>query len=133
MQHIQLMHFKPHEFTCKCGKCGLGVDSMDERLLVMLDAIRKDMGVSMRINSAVRCAEHNRAVGGSAKSEHVPENTDTGKCTAVDIHLSGSMFLYELVEELYEHGVPRIGLNQESNFIHVGLSKAHPQRVFFKY
>ncbi len=128
-----MQFFKDEEFACKCGLCELGVENMDERLLHILDTIRGQLGKPMRINSAVRCFAHNVAVGGSVGSEHVPHNTDTGKTTAVDIHIPDSTFLFVLVKLLYMHNIPRIGLNQEKNFIHIGLSKKHPQEVFFKY
>ncbi len=129
---MNLQYFTAKEFTCKCG-CGLGLANMDERLLALLDAVRQSLGRPMRINSAVRCKAHNAAVGGSSKSEHVPENSDTGKTTGVDIHVPDSAFLYELIKLLYAHSVPRMGLNQSKNFLHIGLSKKHPQHVLFKY
>ncbi len=128
-----MKHFSDHEFACKCGQCGLGIESMDPRLLAILEATREALGKPMRINSAVRCAKHNAAEGGSKGSEHVPQNTDTGKTTGVDIHIPDSAFLFALVGQLYKHAVPRIGLNQSKNFVHVGLSQDHPQHVFFKY
>ncbi len=128
-----MQYFKDEEFACKCGKCGLGVESMDARLLTLLDSVRERLQMPMRINSAVRCFTHNTAVGGSLRSEHVPQNSDTGKTTGVDIHVPNSNFLFALVKLLYAHGVPRLGLNQSKNFLHIGLSKKHPQEVFFKY
>ncbi len=130
---MALLYFCDEEFACKCGKCALGIENMDENLLRILDAVREKLGSPMRINSAVRCAAHNSAVGGSVGSEHVPQNSHTGKSTAVDIHIPDSHFLYKLIPLLYAQGVPRMGLNQAKNFIHVGLSAKHPQEVFFKY
>ncbi len=127
-----LKHFKPEEFACKCGVCGLGLAEMDPRLLAMLDEIRGIMGRPMKINSAVRCADHNAAIGATEKSEHVPQNSG-GFCTAVDIHIPDSRYMFELIKLLFEEEVPRIGYNQGWNFVHVGLSQAHPQNVFFKY
>ncbi len=130
---MALQFFTDAEFQCKCGSCGLGVKAMDPRLLHILDAVRETLGQPMRINSAVRCKVHNESVGGSQGSEHVRENTDTGLCTAVDIHIPNSQFLFALVPLLYAHGVPRLGLNQAKHFLHVGLSKKHAQQVFFDY
>ncbi len=129
---MNLKHFKPEEFACKCG-CGFGLAEMDPRLLTKLDEIRATMGRPMKINSAVRCADHNAAIGATEKSEHVPENTHSGFCTAVDIHIPDSRYLFELIKLLFEEEVPRIGYNQGRNFVHVGLSLNHPQNVFFKY
>ncbi len=130
---MSLRFFTDAEFQCKCGSCGLGVKAMDARLLRILDAVRESLGQPMRINSAVRCKAHNAAVGGSQGSEHVPENTHTGLCTAVDIHIPSSQFLFALMPLLYAHDVPRLGLNQAKHFLHVGLSSNHAQQVFFDY
>ncbi len=129
---MKLRHFTAEEFACKCG-CGLGLKDMDENLLLMLDEIRQELGRPVRINSAVRCQKHNAAVGGSAKSEHVPQNTHSGTCTGVDIHLPDSAFAFSLIKALNARHVPRLGLNQKKNFLHVGLSQKHAQHVFFSY
>ncbi len=129
---MQVKHFKAAEFACRCG-CGLGLEHMDPRLVEILDLVRAELNMPLRINSAVRCSKHNAAVGGSARSEHVPQNTDTGKCTGVDVHLPNTNFLYHLLRALHKHAVPRLGLNQQKMFLHLGLSKNHPQHVFFNY
>ncbi len=127
-----MKYFEDHEFACKCG-CGLGVQDVDPALLMLLDALREGVGEPMRINSAVRCAQHNARVGGSSRSEHVPSNTHSGKTTGVDVHIPSSTFCFKLIRELNAQGVPRIGLNQDKNFVHIGISLNHPQNVFFKY
>ncbi len=130
---MSLQFFHDGEFQCKCGSCPMGIAHMDPRLLHILDDVRRTLDKPLRINSAVRCSAHNARVGGSQSSEHVPQNTDTGLCTAVDIHIPHSQFLFSLLPLLYAHGVPRLGLNQEKRFLHVGLSKNHAQQVFFDY
>ena len=60
-------HFTAEEFVCPC--CGQGRPS---RLLVLwLDLLRRAWGGPVRVNSGFRCAAHNRAVGGAARSRHL--------------------------------------------------------------
>ena len=61
-------YFKDRELVCRCG-CGLmpPVESVYK-----LYALRLLWGKPMIINSAIRCATHNKAVGGAAGSTHLP-------------------------------------------------------------
>ena len=60
-------NFTAEEVSCKhCGELYLDPASMDA-----LQSLRDDWGKPIRINSAHRCADHNRAVGGTANSQHL--------------------------------------------------------------
>ncbi len=72
-------HFNRSEFACKCG-CGF--DTVDTVLLEALVSIREHFGAQVRVTSGCRCAAHNKAVGGSEKSQHK-------KGRASDIQVSG--------------------------------------------
>jgi uncharacterized protein YcbK (DUF882 family) len=61
-------HFKPAEFTCKCG-CGF--DGISEKLVFELDAVRDAMGVPIYVNCGCRCTKHNAEVGGKQHSYHL--------------------------------------------------------------
>lgn len=60
-------HFSREEFACKCG-CGYA--AVDVELLRLLEEVREYFGLPVHINSGCRCEAHNRAVGGSPKSQH---------------------------------------------------------------
>ena len=60
-------HFDRAEFSCKCG-CGF--DTVDVELIDVLEKVRTYFDVPVMINSACRCEAHNKAVGGSDKSQH---------------------------------------------------------------
>lgn len=60
-------YFKRGEFACKCG-CGFSV--VDVELLEVLTDVRKHFNLPITINSACRCEEHNKAVGGADGSKH---------------------------------------------------------------
>ena len=61
-------NFIRHEFACKCG-CGFATP--DPELLEVLERIRKEFNAPVTINSACRCANHNKNVGGASNSTHL--------------------------------------------------------------
>ncbi|HHZ70920.1 MAG TPA: serine/threonine protein kinase [Methylococcaceae bacterium] len=60
-------YFSRGEFACKCG-CEFSV--VDTELLEVLTRLRLRFNQPVKINSACRCAFHNKAVGGSDGSKH---------------------------------------------------------------
>ncbi len=64
-------YFGRHEFACKCGKCGGYPVEPAEALARVLDEIRERTGLPVYINSGIRCAQHNAAVGGASQSRHL--------------------------------------------------------------
>ena len=60
-------NFKPVELSCKhCGEYYHDPASLDA-----LQELREDWGKPIIINSGHRCAAHNKAVGGTANSQHL--------------------------------------------------------------
>jgi zinc D-Ala-D-Ala carboxypeptidase len=121
---FELLHFKPHEFQCKCGKCGQGFEQMDPGLLMMLDSARQNAGIAFKLNSAVRCEAHNKAVGGSDTSAHL-------KGLAVDISCKRGPARFLMLLELIRAGFNRIGLG--ADFIHVDIDKNKPPKTAWLY
>jgi uncharacterized protein YcbK (DUF882 family) len=69
MREKLTQNFYRDEFACRCG-CGF--DTVDIRLVEGLQRLRDSLGgAPITINSACRCVEHNRAVGGEANSQHL--------------------------------------------------------------
>lgn len=62
------MNFRRTEFACGCG-CGFA--AMDYELLAILEDVRAHFSKPVRITSACRCPDHNKAVGGEEKSQHL--------------------------------------------------------------
>ena len=56
-----------HEFACKCG---CGCDTMDIETVLVVQDVCDHFRCTVTITSAHRCDEHNKAVGGSDKSQH---------------------------------------------------------------
>lgn len=114
--------FKPHEFECGCGKCGLGFPAMDQDFLDRLELARTLSRSKFVLTSAVRCEEHNRNVGGLDNSAHL-------KGLAVDIATPTSNVRYEVLYGLIKAGFKRIGIY--NNFIHVDEDTSKPQAVIW--
>lgn len=60
-------NFSPREIACK----GTGRVLANEDALNRLQALREDLGIPMLVTSAYRSPEHNRRVGGAARSLHM--------------------------------------------------------------
>lgn len=104
-------HFSKLELSCPC--CGFM--GMDQEFMDILEAVRKEYGKPMKLNSSFRCADHNAAIGAKLSSSHV-----MGK--AVDIACEGSRNRYELLRVLIMH-VCRIGIGE--GFIHIDTDLAN--------
>lgn len=66
-------HFTYGEFTCRCG-CDCIYSEYGENLLklaTVLELLRGHINRPIRVNSGMRCAEHNHDVGGSQGSRHL--------------------------------------------------------------
>ena len=66
-------HFNKSEFACKCGGkyCdGFPVD-ISRRVVEVLDTIREYTGKPVVVSSGLRCQNHNKYVGGVARSYHI--------------------------------------------------------------
>jgi hypothetical protein len=78
-----LKYFKLNEFKCQCkGLCTGYPTELKKDLVVNLDALRDHYGKATKIESGLRCNQHNKNVGGSNGSRH-----KAGK--AVDIYITG--------------------------------------------
>lgn len=101
-------HFNSNEFDCKNHKC-CDETIIDSELVAILEKIRGHFGKPVRINSAYRCAKHNKEVGGSNNSYHL-------KGMAADIRISGVKPI-EIAKYAESAGVKGIGLYP--SFVHV--------------
>jgi uncharacterized protein YcbK (DUF882 family) len=119
-------HFKRSEFECQC-KCG--ADNISQELVARLEIVRIAYGKSMRINSGLRCPTHNRSVGASSTSNHLP-HTEEQIGYAADIAVSGGQDRHKLVELLMAQ-FQRLGVAK--NFIHVDIHPEKPAPALWCY
>ncbi|AFM54674.1 endolysin [Nonlabens phage P12024S] len=64
-------NFTLKEFECSCG-CEMPKDVLNnvQKLAYHLQRLRDKFNKPIKINSAYRCESHNKAIGGSKKSQH---------------------------------------------------------------
>lgn len=105
-------NFKWAELECKCG-CGTAYISASA--LDKLQALRDLLGKPLRLNSAARCVDHNRAEGGKDNSFHI--SSDDQQSCAFDIDLEGHD-KRALIAAAERVGFLGIGVNY-ATFVHV--------------
>lgn len=68
--NIQLTkNFNSSEFDCPCSKCSETIIDLDH--VENLQKLRDRLGKSIKITSAYRCSDHNKAIGGATSSRHL--------------------------------------------------------------
>lgn len=72
------------------------------KLGLMLDKIRKRIGMRVDITSGFRCKKLNKAVGGSDRSQHL--DGEAGDCVCADNRL-----LFDTAKEMMESGEIEVG------------------------
>ena len=110
-------HFSKKEFDCQCG-CDTG--TIHTLLVQKLELARVEYGKSMRINSGIRCLEHNRSIGSKDTSSHI-------KCVAADVGCTDMAERHEMLSILLKH-FKRVGVHKK--FIHVDVDADKPTGVF---
>lgn len=98
-------HFSRYEFACKCG-CGF--DTVDTETLIVAELARDLIG-SYTPNSACRCAEHNKKIGGSEKSMHLFSR-------AIDIPTDNPKELYNHLDQEFPN---TYGIGMYKTFVHI--------------
>lgn len=108
-----IQYFKYSEFTCHCG---CGYNTIDIRLVKILDDIRKRYGKPAIITSGVRCEKHNREVGGVEGSWHT-------KRKAADFYINGisSKELNNYCSILRDQGLLRYCYAIDSGAVHIDI------------
>lgn len=108
-----IQYFKYGEFTCHCG---CGYNTVDIRLVKILDDIRKHYGKPAIITSGVRCEKHNKEVGGVSNSWHIRRK-------AADFYINGvsSSELNRYCSILKEQGLLRYCYAIDSGAVHIDI------------
>lgn len=105
-------NFSRHEFACRC--CDRA--EINQRLVDALQELRDLAGLPVRVTSGYRCSEHNRAIGGATRSQHLLG-------TAADISVRGMTptEMYRLAEDVEAFRNGGIGVYPDKGFIHVDV------------
>lgn len=118
--------FTSSEFACKCKNRNCEGKppklAMRPTIVQALNRVRVEFGKPITVTSGFRCQAHNKAIGGSPKSQHMMG-------TAVDIApASGSK---EDLERLYqlcleETAFTGVGDGRKKGFVHVDCRTLRP-------
>lgn len=103
-------HFQRHEFACHCG---CGADTVDAALVSLLEEVRTRFGHPLAVVSGMRCAAHNRAVGGAPSSMHLE-----GKAADVKIRAVHPDDVADFLESLCPDGC---GIGRYDDFTHIDV------------
>ena len=110
----RLIYFSDTELRCKCG---CGAVELQEGFAEALDNLRAVYGYPMIPNSACRCPDHNRMVGGHHNSLHLTFNPHWNtKTCAIDVARPSADRLGTLVEVALRRGFS-VGL--APTFVHL--------------
>lgn len=102
-------HFSREEFKCKCGRCDQ--DTVDVELVTLLERLREWAGEPIIITSGNRCPDHNRAIGGSLRSQHLLSR-------AADIRVRGKT--PKEVQDKFNEWYPySYGMGSYDSFTHI--------------
>ena len=89
-------HFSRSEFRCPC--CNF--DTVDTELLRILEVVRSHFDRPITITSGFRCVDHNAAVGGSDRSQHL-----YGRAADIAVDGVSPAIVAELADQLGAGGV----------------------------
>ncbi len=111
-------NFTKREFKSKDGsKMPIEVLENVKELAFNLQVLRDFLGEPLRINSAYRSESHNKAVGGSSKSQHL-----LGKASDLRVRDLDSEDLYHIIEALISEGkMKEGGLGLYNSFVHYDI------------
>ena len=120
-------NFDLKEFECKGNcknckdNCKMPLDVYENviKLVSQLQFLRDYTDRSIKINSAYRCEEHNKKVGGSKTSQHL-----LGKAADITIQSMKPIEVFALIEDLIDLGLMlQGGLGLYDTFVHYDIRK----------
>lgn len=112
-KHQLSKNFNSLELQCKCKNAGCVEQRISKELVDKLQQLRDNYKNPIRITSAYRCLIHNRSIGSTDTSQHVPGN-------AVDITGADLNKIYEITEKHFDS----IGdARTKKKFIHLDTRK----------
>ena len=112
-------NFNKSEFDCSCG-CNMPADVLFNIKVVAenLQVLRDFVGSSITVNSAYRCKDYNRRIGGASRSQHI-----LGKASDIVVKEFTPDEVYDIVQNLRRNpslqGVVFQGLGRYNTFTHL--------------
>ena len=116
-------NFKIDEFKCKGNLRGCNCEMPDDvykniqELAENLQIIRDELQEPIKINSAYRCENHNRRIGGTSKSQHVK-----GKAADIVVKNLTPDEVANALDNLQQGGfIKSGGLGRYDTFTHIDI------------
>tara|TARA_B100000470_G_scaffold9047_1_gene6297 strand:+ start:452 stop:814 length:363 start_codon:yes stop_codon:yes gene_type:complete len=113
-------NFNRAEYACKCG---CGKDNVKDELALKVQQVRDIVQRSIRINSGVRCPDHNATIKATLTSSHIGG-------WAADLGYTGSGERYQLLNAAFQV-FDRVGIAK--TFIHVDVDANKTAGVVWIY
>lgn len=103
-------HFHREEFACRCG---CGQDTVDAKLLTILQWLRWETKAAICVTSGNRCKEYNLLINGAQRSQHLLSK-------AADIVVVGweTLDIYNLLDKHFPNTLGLI-CYKEKSFVHI--------------
>jgi uncharacterized protein YcbK (DUF882 family) len=121
----------PEQLRCRCGECEIhtqagiqaNLEEVMARARLVVAVLEKQLGVPqrLRVNSAVRCLEHNRRVGGKKNSYHLRGlalDLAPLTCSPAQLYQAGRVVRGEASPE---HPQRNGGLGHYATFVHIDV------------
>ena len=114
----KIKNFNKREIQCRC-LCKS--DHISHEIMELADKIREEYGFPIKVNSGVRCLEHNTEVGGAPQSFHIAMPKRGLLCEALDIspiHATKEN-VFELLQAVFQITGEIYGVIRYGRWIHV--------------
>jgi uncharacterized protein YcbK (DUF882 family) len=97
---------------------------MDPHFLEVLESVRGEAGIPMKVNSGYRTIAHNLSVGGGPNSAHL-------RGMAADINANTGRQKYLILRAAMLNGIKRIGIGK--TFLHLDIDSTLPNLTIWLY
>jgi len=101
-------NFKREEFACKCG-CGF--NTVDFELVNICQEVADHFEDVVSVTSGCRCKDHNKDVGGGAKSQHL-----LGRAADLQLKHTDPEDVYEYLTSQHPES---LGIGKYNTFTHI--------------
>ena len=108
-----IKYFSRKEFACKCGKCGGFPVEPNMTMVRVGDRVRGYFGAKATVSSGIRCATHNKNVGGVSNSRHLLG-------TAMDFCIAGKKS-NEVLAYVQQQPEVRYAYAIDDNYVHMDM------------
>ena len=113
-------NFNRSEYACRCG---CGKDNIKDELAAKVQLVRNILNRPIKINSGIRCKNHNDEINATPSSSHIGG-------WAADLGYTGSAERYELLNASFQV-FDRVGIAK--TFIHVDVDDNKTAGVVWLY